>query len=210
MAASKPTSDDTPKESADGAAETAPAKSSGLKPVLISSVIMAVVMGGVGFGLAYFVVPGRLQAATAAPAATATTPAAAAPAAATAAKPGTPAASDAEKTKRSADELAVTGGKAVTKFTLEDITVNIADTRGNRFVRAGVYFEAETPVLEELEANRARMIDLVGQVLSTKTLDQLTSPNIRGNLRTELLGVINPSLKQGAVQNVYFTDLLVQ
>jgi flagellar basal body-associated protein FliL len=204
MAATKPTSDEMPKDSADGAAETAPVKSAGLKPLLISSAILAVVMGGVGFGLAYFVVPGRLQPATAGVAAPA--PATSAPTAAAA----TPATSDAEKTKRSTDELAATGGKAVTRFTLEDITVNIADTRGNRFVRAAVYFEAEAPVLEELEANRARMIDLVGQVLSTKTLDQLTSPNIRGNLRTELLGVINPSLKQGQVQNLYFTDLLVQ
>jgi flagellar basal body-associated protein FliL len=54
------------------------------------------------------------------------------------------------------------------------------------------------------------MIDTVGQVLSTKTLDQLTSPNIRGNLREELLGIINPTLKQGHVDNLYFTDLLVQ
>lgn len=88
--------------------------------------------------------------------------------------------------------------------------MNIADTRGNRFVRAGVYFEAAPPVLEELEANRARMIDTVGQVLSTKTLDDLTSPTIRGTLRTELLGIINPTLKSGRVDNIYFTDLLVQ
>lgn len=206
--AAKPNSDEMPKDSAEGGSETT-AKPSGLKPVLISSVILAVVMGGVGFGLAYFVVPGRLQAATAAasaaPATPATTPAPAAPATASA-----PATGEAEKTKRTPEEVAAEGGKAVTKFTLEDITVNIADTRGNRFVRAAVYFEAEAPVLEELEANRARMIDTVGQVLSTKTLDQLTSPNIRGNLREELLGIINPTLKQGHIENLYFTDLLVQ
>jgi len=98
----------------------------------------------------------------------------------------------------------------VTKFTIEEVTVNIAETRGNRFARAGVYFEAAPAVLEELEANRARMVDTLGQVLSTKTLDQLTSPNIRGTLRQELLGIINPTLKSGRVDNVYFTDLLVQ
>ena len=65
-------------------------------------------------------------------------------------------------------------------------------------------------MLEELEANRARMIDTLGQVLSTKTLDELTSPNIRGDLREELLGIINPTLKQGHIDNIYFTDLLVQ
>ena len=203
--AAKPTpSDEMPKDSADGAAEIAAPKAAGLKPVLISTAILAVVMGGVGFALAYFVVPGRLQPASAAPAAAASS----ATTNAAAAAPAAPSAD--EKTKLTPEQLAATGGKAVTKFTLDDITVNIADTRGNRFVRAAVYFEADAPVLEELEANRARMIDTVGQVLSTKTLDELTSPNIRGNLREELLGIINPTLRQGHVENLYFTDLLVQ
>ena len=62
-------------------------------------------------------------------------------------KPAAPAAAAAsdEKTKRSDADVAATGGKAVTKFTIEEVTVNIADTRGNRFVRAGVYFEAAPP-----------------------------------------------------------------
>lgn len=198
--ADKTPADDQAKD----AAEQKSAKSGGLMPALISSLVMAVILGGVGFALAYFVVPGRLQAATAA--ATPATPAVAA-----GKSPADPAAPVVdEKTERSSAEAASQGNRVVTKFTIEEVTVNIADTRGNRFVRAGVYFEAAPPVLEELEANRARMVDTLGQVLSTKTLDDLTSPNIRGNLRQELLGIINPTLKEGRVDNIYFTDLLVQ
>jgi flagellar protein FliL len=181
-----------------------PAPSGGLMPLLISSVVLALILGGIGFALAYFVLPSRLAAANAAAAPAA---GAAAPAAAAAA---TPAAAGTEKTARTADEKAAEGNKAVSKFTIEEVTVNIADTRGNRFVRAGVFFEADPPVLEELEANRARMVDTLGQVLSTKTLDQLTAPTVRGSLREELLGIINPTLKAGHVDNIYFTDLLVQ
>jgi flagellar FliL protein len=195
--------------------EKPPAPSGGLMPALISAVVMAVIMGGVGFALAYFVLPSRLAAMSAPAATAAATPTAggtnAAPAAASA--PGSPDAATpvvTEKTARSAAEASSQGGKEVTKFTIEEVTVNIADTRGNRFVRAGVDFEAAPAVLEELEANRPRMVDTLGQVLSTKTLDELTSPNIRGTLRQELLGIINPTLKQGRVDNVYFTDLLVQ
>ena len=188
-------------------ADAKPAAGGGMAGTLISSVVVAVILGGVGFALAYFVLPSRLQQAAAATPASATAPGAA-PEAAAGGDVSKPVAT--EKTARSAEETAAQGGKVVTKFTIEEITVNIADTRGNRFVRAGVYFEAAPPVLEELEANRARMVDTLGQVLSTKTLDDLTSPNIRGNLREELLGVINPTLKSGRVDNVYFTDLLVQ
>jgi flagellar FliL protein len=176
------------------AKSAAPAKGGGLMGTLISAVIVSVILGGVGFALAYFVLPSRMAQVSATAAAT--------PA------PATPVVD--EKKERSPAETAAQGGKAVTKFTIEEITVNIANTRGNRFVRAGVYFEAEPPVLEELEANRARMVDTLGQVLSTKTLDDLTSPTIRGTLREELLGIINPTLKAGRVDNIYFTDLLVQ
>jgi flagellar FliL protein len=188
-----------------------PAKAPGLMASLIPALAVGLVLGGVGFALAYFVLPSRLQAATT-PAVASTTPAGGTNAVATPANPADPAApvTGNEKTSRSDAEVAATGNKTVTKFTIEELTVNIADTRGNRFVRAGVYFEASPPVLEELEANRARMVDTLGQVLSTKTLEDLTSPNIRGNLRQELLGIINPTLKEGRVDNIYFTDLLVQ
>jgi flagellar FliL protein len=191
-------------ETEEKAPEAKPAKAPGLMATLIPAVIVGLVLGGVGFALAYFVLPSRLSA-DATPAVTAPAPGATS----AVASPATPVTGD-EKTSRSAAEMAATGNKSVTKFTIEEVTVNIADTRGNRFVRAGVYFEAEPPVLEELEANRARMVDTLGQVLSTKTLDELTSPNIRGDLRQELLGIINPTLKTGRVDNIYFTDLLVQ
>ena len=206
MADKAPPADDKAKDGAD----QKPAASGGMMPTLISSLILAVVLGGVGFALAYFVLPGRLQA-TAAPA-TVAAPAAGGTNAAAATPPAGDSATPAPKeaTSRTSEEKEAEGGKVVTKFTIEEVTVNIADTRGNRFVRAGVYFEAAPAVLEELEANRARMVDTLGQILSTKTLDDLTSPNIRGNLREELLGVINPTLKEGRIDNVYFTDLLVQ
>ncbi len=189
--ADKIPADDKPSPDAEEQSPPAPRPPS-LKPLLISSLIMAVVLGGIGFTMAYFVLPARLQ----------QTSAAAAP------DPSAPIVK--EHTERSSADVAATGNREVTKFTIEELTVNIADTRGNRFVRAGVYFEAAPPVLEELEANRARMVDTLGQVLSAKTLDELTSPSIRGNLRQEMLGIINPTLKQGRIDNIYFTDLLVQ
>ena len=192
-------------ETEEKAPEAKKATAPGLMSTLIPAIAVGLVLGGVGFALAYFVLPSRLAAAV-----TTTAPAPATAGGTNAVTTPVPPANTPEKTERSAAEAAATGNKAVTKFTIEEVTVNIADTRGNRFVRAGVYFEAAPAVLEELEANRARMVDTLEQVLSTKTLEDLTSANIRGNLRQELLGIINPTLKEGRVDNIYFTDLLVQ
>ncbi len=191
MADKPPATDKTAK----APAEEKAAAPQGLKPMLISSFVMAVTLGAIGFALAYLVLPSRLAAQMQLPVAPAGDPAA-------------PVVK--EHTERTAADVASVGGKVVTKFTIEEVTVNIADTQGNRFVRAGVYFEAPPEVLEELEGNRARIIDTVEQVLSAKTMGELTSPSIRGTLRQELLGIINPTLKQGRIDNVYFTDLLVQ
>jgi flagellar basal body-associated protein FliL len=139
-------SDDAANEEKAPVAKPAP----GLMATLIPAVVVGLVLGGVGFALAYFVLPSRLQASTVTTAATTGTNAVATPAA-----PAAPAAASGEKTERTSAEVAATGGKAVTKFTIEEVTVNIADTRGNRFVRAGVYFDANPAVLEELETNRA-------------------------------------------------------
>jgi len=170
MADTKPEEEKAP----EGDAAKKPAAAQGIMPLLISSVVMAVILGGVGFALAYFVLPSRMQ--STAPATAATTPA--------------------------------TAG-AATNAPAANAAVPVVKEATARSA-AGVYFDAPPAVLEELEANRARMVDTLGQVLSTKTLDDLTSPDIRGNLRQELLGIINPTLKQGRVDNIYFTDLLVQ
>lgn len=168
------------------AAIATPAKS-GLVPMLIIALVVCVVLGGAGFGIAYFMLPGAKKSGS-----DSTSPA------------------TTEHTTRSAAEVAAQGGRAVTKFTIEEVTVNVAETRGSRYVRVGAFFEAEPAVLEELEANRARIVDTLEQILSTKTLDDLTSPSIRAQLREQLLGTLNPTLKQGRIDNIYFTDLLVQ
>jgi hypothetical protein len=100
------TPDDKAPEAAADAKPAAPS-GGGLKSILISSTIMAVVLGGIGFALAYFVLPGRLAAA--APATTVATTGTNATA-----NPSIPVpASGTEKTERSAAEIAATGGKVV-------------------------------------------------------------------------------------------------
>ena len=67
MAAKPPAEEKAPE--ADASAEQKPAAKAkgGLMPLLISSLVMSVILGGVGFALAYFVLPGRLQASAATP-----------------------------------------------------------------------------------------------------------------------------------------------
>lgn len=96
------------------------------------------------------------------------------------------------------------------EFVLSEIVVNIAGSRGARYIKASVYFDANPDVLEDLERQRARVIDLISSALASKTMDELTAPNARGLLREELLATCNGLLKKGQINNLYFVDFLIQ
>ena len=96
-----PEKETDPKEGAE--VKPAPAKG-GLMPTLISSAVMAVVLGGVGFALAYFVLPSRLQQTAT------TTDAAAAPATNAARSGGTRSSADSREGKNGAHRRGNEGG----------------------------------------------------------------------------------------------------
>jgi len=96
------------------------------------------------------------------------------------------------------------------EFVLSEIVVNVAGSRGARYIKASVYFDASPDVLEELERQRARIIDLVSTTLAAKTMDELTSPTARGMLREEMTATCNGLLKKGQIKNLYFVDFLIQ
>lgn len=112
-----------------------------------------------------------------------------------------------KKEKEGAGEMTPSKPK---EFVLSEIVVNVAGSRGARYIKASVYFDANPDVLEELERQRARIIDLVSTALSSKTMDELTAPTARGLLREELIATCNGLLKKGQINNLYFVDFLIQ
>ncbi|MDD2709688.1 MAG: flagellar basal body-associated FliL family protein [Verrucomicrobiae bacterium] len=101
-------------------------------------------------------------------------------------------------------------GEKAASFPLEGQVVNIAGTRGSRFLRAGMDFEGPPAVLEEMKKNEARIKDIVTTTLSSKRLDELEAADIRQKLRMELMTLINSALKKGQITSIYFTELIVQ
>lgn len=99
---------------------------------------------------------------------------------------------------------------AAEEFVLSDIIVNLAGSRGGRYVQASLFFDGPKTVLGELEAQRPKVVDLVSEVLSSKTLDHFNAPGIRGELRREIIAAINAMLSRGKLENVYFEKLIVQ
>ena len=97
-----------------------------------------------------------------------------------------------------------------TAFELKDLLLNTAGSRASRFVKASLSFQTSPEVKEELESMKPKVIDTVSQIISSKTVEELSGPTARGSLRQELIIAVNSILSKGKVDNIYFIELVIQ
>lgn len=96
----------------------------------------------------------------------------------------------------------------------DSFIVNLADPRGDRFLKATISCVIEDPeIASEVQHDRllsTRIRDKVIQVLSSKTFEDISSTSGKETLRTELAQHINKTLPNDAVKEVLFTEFIVQ
>jgi flagellar FliL protein len=92
-----------------------------------------------------------------------------------------------------------------------DITVNLADTGGKRYLRTEIHLEVKDDKAKTLLETRLPIArDRIVMVLSSKTLADLEVYN-RDNLRQELINQVNEALSPTVeVQNLYFAVFVTQ
>lgn len=101
------------------------------------------------------------------------------------------------------------------QFVIDEIILNPAGTQGRRFLRLGVALEAAAgeagaAAMSELETRKAQVRDLFILEFSQRTLDELTDVTVREELRVACTQKINAILVKGSVDNLYFTDYVLQ
>lgn len=96
-------------------------------------------------------------------------------------------------------------------FPMDVIVVNIANTQGTRYLRAGVSFELAGEELEaEVEKRKPQLADMIIMVLSSKELEDLYDVEGKSQIRKEILEKANDKLLTGKIKNVYFTEFVIQ
>jgi len=102
---------------------------------------------------------------------------------------------------------------AVTKtMSFESIVVNLADSPGNRYFRMALTLEyLDSAGLEgELKEKEHRIRDGLVFLLKKRTGSDLKDSESPEALREEIRREINRHLEKGQIQEVYFTEFLVQ
>jgi len=98
-------------------------------------------------------------------------------------------------------------------MTIENITVNLADTEVSRFLRAKIQLELRT---EEdaaklgTDMGQAKINDLILTLLSSKTFDEIRTPKGKYALKEELIFRLNKTFPNKPVKKLYFTDFVSQ
>ncbi len=96
----------------------------------------------------------------------------------------------------------------------ESFVVNLADPRGDRFLRLTLRAVVSDPAVAETfkidELTKARVRDRIISVLTAKTYQDISSPAGKDSLRRELLHEMNGLLPNDAIQEVLFVDFAVQ
>lgn len=183
----------------------AKAKSGGFKAWLpaIAAVILA---PAATFGVAEFVLLPRLQAKLALPA-----PAAHANAdhSAAADEPEDAEAEKSEKGGHGKEGKEAAGGP---NYEFTNVVVNLAGTMGTRYLKTSfiVTGVGGKSVRGAFEGQKAKLTDITLNVLSSLTLADLEEPGSKNILREKLVAAYNQALGKRIVEQVYFSDFVIQ
>lgn len=107
------------------------------------------------------------------------------------------------------------GGEAMTEvglmFPLDQFTVNLLSESGRRYLKCEINLEMGGEELSpELEEKKPIFRDIIIRILSSKSLEEISTVKGKEKLKEQIVNELNLRLKDGKVKNIYFTDFVVQ
>lgn len=96
-------------------------------------------------------------------------------------------------------------------FPMTQFIVNLMSDSGQRYLKTTMSLELSAPEMaEEVEKKKDPIRNIVLNVLTSKTYEDISNPKGKDDLRLEIIDKVNEIMKDGEIKNVYFTDFVVQ
>ena len=181
----------------------APPKAPG---VMLPLVAVFVLMPALAYGLTQYVLIPKLRASL--PAAT---------------EEGAPAAGAAHKPEAKSEKAAAAPKKAEGKgekgsaesaennWEFKDVIVNLSGAFGTRYLKTSFTASGADARLPDLvKANQKRLHDVTITILSARTLNDLDNPTAKNAIREELTAKFNQVLGVDIVEEIYFSEFVIQ
>lgn len=96
-------------------------------------------------------------------------------------------------------------------FPLDLFTVNLLSESGRRYLKVEMNLELEGEELAiELEKKKPVLRDIIIRILSSKSLEEISTAKGKESLKEQIVSELNKRVKDGKIKNVYFVDFVVQ
>jgi flagellar FliL protein len=96
-------------------------------------------------------------------------------------------------------------------YSLDTMIVNLSDHGGKRYLRVTMALELNDPdAVTTIESRLPQVRDAILTILPTKTYDEISTTDGKIALRNQVMEKINSLITKGRVDNIYFTEFVVQ
>lgn len=100
---------------------------------------------------------------------------------------------------------------AANTYEFSNVVVNLAGTMGTRYLKTTFLVTGtDRTIHSQFESNHAKLLDITLNVLSALTLADLEEAGAKNLLREKLMGAYNQALGKKTVEQIYFSDFVVQ
>lgn len=94
---------------------------------------------------------------------------------------------------------------------MDTFLVNLSDPGGKRFLKATIKVKMNSRQSgAEFRERIFEMRDLILMIFTSKEVEEITRPEDKMSLKQEIMAAINRGLRKGQVQDIYFTEFLIQ
>lgn len=96
-------------------------------------------------------------------------------------------------------------------YAFEGLVANLAGTMGTRFIKVSIEVRGKGKVVSDvLKLNKPVVLDAIITILSSQSIQSLEVPGGRNRLRLSLVEGINQALKNDLIDQLYFTEFMIQ
>lgn len=96
-------------------------------------------------------------------------------------------------------------------FPLDAFTVNLKSDTGRRYLKATIALELEGKELaHELTAKAPVIRDTIIRILSSKSLEEISSVKGKQKVSNQIMEALNAMIKDGKIKGIYFTEFILQ
>ena len=96
-------------------------------------------------------------------------------------------------------------------YPLDPFIVNLFSENGSRYLKTAINLELGNEELGvELDSKKPLMRDIIIKALSAKSYEEISTIQGKENLKDEIVANINEVLEDGKINNIFFTNFVIQ